>query len=110
MGYKKLQLESYFPDEEITRYGFISHMESYIKDLLQHPENAERAIRFTPLQITTFVSPVQSKNAEEPISTTLPGIVILLSPTQSLKAKGNSFSTLHGIVTLVRLRQPENAD
>ena len=40
MGYKKLQLESYFPDEEITRYGFISHMESYIKDLLQHPEDA----------------------------------------------------------------------
>lgn len=40
MGYKKLQLESYFPDEEITRYGFISHMESYIKDLLQNPEKA----------------------------------------------------------------------
>ena len=40
MGYKKLQIESYFPDEEITRYGFISHMESYIKELLQNPEKA----------------------------------------------------------------------
>lgn len=40
MGYKKLQIESYFPDEEITRYGFISHMESYIKQLLQNPEKA----------------------------------------------------------------------
>lgn len=40
MGYKKLQLESYFPDEEITRYGFISHMESYIKQLLNSPETA----------------------------------------------------------------------
>lgn len=40
MGYKTLQIESYFPEEEITRYGFISHMESYIKQLLQHPEKA----------------------------------------------------------------------
>lgn len=41
MGYKKLQLESYFPDTEITRYGFISHMESYIKQLLQNPQTAK---------------------------------------------------------------------
>lgn len=41
MGYKKLQLESYFPDEEITRYGFISHMEDYIKQLLKNPETAK---------------------------------------------------------------------
>lgn len=40
MGYKKLQLESYFPDTEITRYGFISHMESFIKQLLQNPQTA----------------------------------------------------------------------
>ena len=40
MGYKRLQLESYFPDEEITKYGFISHMEAYIKQLLQNPEKA----------------------------------------------------------------------
>lgn len=41
MGYKKLQLESYFPDEEITRYGFISHMEDYIKQLLKDPTKAK---------------------------------------------------------------------
>lgn len=40
MSYKMLQIESYFPEEEITKYGFISHMESYIKQLLQHPEKA----------------------------------------------------------------------
>ena len=40
MGYRRLQLESYFLDEEITKYGFISHMEAYIKQLLQHPEKA----------------------------------------------------------------------
>lgn len=41
MGYKKLRLESYFPDEEITLWGFISHMEDYIKQLLQNPETAK---------------------------------------------------------------------
>ena len=41
MGFKKLYIESYFPDEEMTRFGFISHMESYIKQLLTNPVTAK---------------------------------------------------------------------
>lgn len=33
-------MERYFPEEELTRYGFISEMESYIKQLLNNPMSA----------------------------------------------------------------------
>ena len=34
-------IESYLPDDEITRFGFISHMEDYIKQLLKDPKKAK---------------------------------------------------------------------
>lgn len=40
MTVKKNITESYFEDE-LTRYGFISHMEAYMKQLLSNPKKAE---------------------------------------------------------------------
>lgn len=40
MAVKKNITESYFEDE-LTRYGFISHMEAYMKQLLSNPKKAE---------------------------------------------------------------------
>ena len=34
-------IESYLPDDEMTKFGFISHMEDYIKQLLQNPKTAK---------------------------------------------------------------------
>jgi len=34
-------VESYFPEDEMTKYGFISHMEAYIKQLLSDPIHAK---------------------------------------------------------------------
>ena len=38
---KKNIIENYMPDDEMTRFGFISHMEDYIKQLLKNPETAK---------------------------------------------------------------------
>ena len=38
---EKLLIETYYPEDEMTRYGFISHMESYIKQLLTDPKTAK---------------------------------------------------------------------
>lgn len=34
-------IESYMPEDEMTRFGFISHMEDFIKKLLQDPKTAK---------------------------------------------------------------------
>ena len=40
MTEKQKILESYFPNDELTRYAFMSHMEAYIKQLLSDPTKA----------------------------------------------------------------------
>ena len=34
-------IESYYPEDEMTKYGFISHMEDFIKQLLSDPKTAK---------------------------------------------------------------------
>ena len=40
MTNKKNIYERYFPNDEMTKYGFISHLEAYIKQLLNDPSTA----------------------------------------------------------------------
>ena len=40
MANKKNIYERYFPNDEMTKYGFISHLEAYIKQLLNDPSTA----------------------------------------------------------------------
>ena len=40
MANKKNIYERYFPNDEMTKYGFISHLEAYIKQLLNDPSKA----------------------------------------------------------------------
>ena len=39
--YLKMDILKEYFDDEMTRYGFIAHMEAYIKQLLSNPKSAK---------------------------------------------------------------------